>query len=319
MLWRLLQGLEESVERLLGQHVHLVNDVHLVMSDLRRNAHLVHQLSDILHRVVGCSVQLENVQGTLLVECAAGLTVVAGFSVCLKVQAVDGLGQNARASGLAHASGSTEQIRLGYFTREDGILQRGGQCSLSNDQLKIPGTVFSCGYNVFSHVCLSGGCMSPASGKEKFSHSQWGMPAWLVLTNLILLPLSKGMVFQEDSCPAPILFVSFPARRTMERLKAFFAALLKQKYLKYIITLAIFALVICFLDGENNIFRRMDLNRQISNLKVEIDNYRKEYDENTRKLELLQSDTVSIEKIARENYFMKKPNEDIFVFKEDLE
>lgn len=104
----------------------------------------------------------------------------------------------------------------------------------------------------------------------------------------------------------------------MDRIKAFFSALMKQKYLKYIITLAVFVLIICFLDDENNIFRRMDLDRQISDLRSEIENYRKEYDENTQKLEQLQSDTVSIEKIARENYFMKKPDEDIFVFKEDL-
>lgn len=104
----------------------------------------------------------------------------------------------------------------------------------------------------------------------------------------------------------------------MERIKAFFAALMKQRYLKYIVTLAIFALIICFLDEDNNVFRRMELDRQISDLKKEIESYRKEYDENTQKLELLQSDTVSIEKIARENYFMKKPDEDIFVFKEDL-
>ncbi len=104
----------------------------------------------------------------------------------------------------------------------------------------------------------------------------------------------------------------------MERIKAFFAALMKQRYLKYIVTLAIFALIICFLDEDNNVFRRMELDRQISDLTKEIESYRKEYDENTQKLELLQSDTVSIEKIARENYFMKKPDEDIFVFKEDL-
>ena len=38
---RLLERLEECVERLLREHVHLVDDEHAVAANLRRNAHLV--------------------------------------------------------------------------------------------------------------------------------------------------------------------------------------------------------------------------------------------------------------------------------------
>ena len=47
--------------------------------------------------------------------------------------------------------------------------------------------------------------------------------------------------------------------------------------------------------------------------------YRAEYEENTRRLNELAVDSGAIEKIAREKYLMKKPNEDIYVFQEDIE
>ena len=50
-----------------------------------------------------------------------------------------------------------------------------------------------------------------------------------------------------------------------------------------------------------------------------LDRYRAEYEENTRRLNELAGDSGAIEKIAREKYLMKKPNEDIYVFQEDIE
>ena len=54
-------------------------------------------------------------------------------------------------------------------------------------------------------------------------------------------------------------------------------------------------------------------------MRGEIDRYRAEYEENTRRLNELAVDSGAIEKIAREKYLMKKPNEDIYVFQEDIE
>ena len=48
--------------------MHLVDDKHLVASELRRDACLLHNLLDMFHRVVACSVEFENVERTLLVE-----------------------------------------------------------------------------------------------------------------------------------------------------------------------------------------------------------------------------------------------------------
>ena len=74
---------------------------------------------------------------------------------------------------------------------------------------------------------------------------------------------------------------------------------------KYLITFVLFVVLVGFLD-ENSIVRRLGY-------------YREEYEENTRRLNELAVDSGAIEKIAREKYLMKKPNEDIYVFQEDIE
>lgn len=87
---------------------------------------------------------------------------------------------------------------------------------------------------------------------------------------------------------------------------------------KYLITLAAFVVIVGFLD-ENSFVRRMGYANEISRLNSEIDRYRAEYEENTERLNELAVDSGAIERIAREKYLMKKPNEDIYVFEEDIE
>jgi len=71
-----------------------------------------------------------------------------------------------------------------------------------------------------------------------------------------------------------------------------------------------------FID-ENSILYRMELAKEEANIRSEIEKYREEYRESTKRLNELNADSNSIERIAREKYMMKKPNEDIFVFAED--
>lgn len=85
---------------------------------------------------------------------------------------------------------------------------------------------------------------------------------------------------------------------------------------KYIITVVAFAVIIGFLD-ENSLFRRLAYEREISQLKEEIEKYRADYEENTKRLNELNSNPDAIEQVAREKYLMKKPNEDIYVFEDN--
>ena len=95
---RFLQGLQKRVECRLAQHVHLVDDVHLVFALLRWNANLVHDAADVLHLVVGGRVELKHVERHRLL---------------LSVKAVDGFGEDSRRGGLPHATWPAEEVGLG--------------------------------------------------------------------------------------------------------------------------------------------------------------------------------------------------------------
>ena len=84
---------------------------------------------------------------------------------------------------------------------------------------------------------------------------------------------------------------------------------------KYMITVLIFIVVIGFQD-ENSLIQRVKHRSEISALNSEIEKYRKQYEEDTEKLKELTTNPEALEKIAREKYLMKKPDEDIFVFEE---
>jgi cell division protein FtsB len=99
----------------------------------------------------------------------------------------------------------------------------------------------------------------------------------------------------------------------MTRLGAFWLFLRRRKYL---ITLLVFAVIVGFLD-DNSLARRFDNAREAARLTNEIEHYRAEYDRATEQLNALAVDSSAIERVAREKYFMKRPNEDIFIFKGD--
>lgn len=84
---------------------------------------------------------------------------------------------------------------------------------------------------------------------------------------------------------------------------------------KYLITIAAFLVIIVFLD-ENSLIQRAKHQQEINTLNAEIEKYRKQYEEDTEKLKELTNNPEAMEKIAREKYLMKKPNEDIFIFEE---
>lgn len=85
---------------------------------------------------------------------------------------------------------------------------------------------------------------------------------------------------------------------------------------KYLITLLLFAVIIVFVD-ENSVMHRLKYYREEIRLREEIEKYRAEYEASTELLNELEADSGAIERVAREKYLMKKPNEDIYVFEED--
>lgn len=98
----------------------------------------------------------------------------------------------------------------------------------------------------------------------------------------------------------------------MDRLFGIWRFIGRRKY--WIATIAFFS-IIGFLD-ENSWVRRAKYEHEINTLKREITKYRTEYEESTERLNELTTNPEAIERIAREKYLMKKPNEDIYVFED---
>ena len=63
--------------------------------------------------------------------------------------------------------------------------------------------------------------------------------------------------------------------------------------------------------------RRLQYELQISDLKKQIKEYNERHSTDTERLRQLKRDPQAIEKIARERYFMKADDEDIFVLSDD--
>ena len=87
---------------------------------------------------------------------------------------------------------------------------------------------------------------------------------------------------------------------------------------KYLIVVIIGVAVVGVLD-ENSFIQRVKYEMQISDLKAEIAKYDKTFQSDSRRLKELKNNPKEIEKIAREQYFMKADDEDIFVLSTDLQ
>lgn len=81
---------------------------------------------------------------------------------------------------------------------------------------------------------------------------------------------------------------------------------------KYVATLICFVLLMCF--AENNIFVTMRLRQELSGLKDEEKQLREEMKSDSAHLEMLRGDIDAIERYGREVYYLRRADEDVFVF-----
>ena len=98
--------------------------------------------------------------------------------------------------------------------------------------------------------------------------------------------------------------------------KTFVSGLAHVWYMKYLLVCVIGVLIIGFLD-ENSILSHINNMRRINDLKEEIKVYEDLNKSNKAKIRQLQENPKMMEKIARERYFMKADDEDIFVLSAD--
>lgn len=89
-----------------------------------------------------------------------------------------------------------------------------------------------------------------------------------------------------------------------------FLKLLKNKYLIVLVALGFWLL---YFD-KNDLFSQLDLVNRCNKLKAEKEYYIAEITKNKKEIDELKHNAKSLETFAREKYYMKRDNEDVFVF-----
>jgi len=82
---------------------------------------------------------------------------------------------------------------------------------------------------------------------------------------------------------------------------------------KYLLTLGLFVIWMLFFDRQD-VFTQIRLNKSSIEVQEEKEMYIREIAETKQELSWLKSNS---EKFARENYYLSKPQEDVFIFVEE--
>jgi len=85
---------------------------------------------------------------------------------------------------------------------------------------------------------------------------------------------------------------------------------------KFVITSLIFGVWILLFDQNNMLDRFHDV-KKLNELKQEKEYFKQKIQEDQRRMKELMSDKESLEKFAREEYLMKKDEEDVFLVIEE--
>ncbi len=83
----------------------------------------------------------------------------------------------------------------------------------------------------------------------------------------------------------------------------------------YVVVIAVF-LFITFVVGDSNLYKRYVYNEKIRRLEREIRHYKKAIEADRHKLEDIRTNREGLERYAREEFYMKRPNEDVYIIEE---
>ena len=132
--------------------MNLVDDENLVGALLWLKTDLVGQIPDVFYRIVGGSIQLNDVKGLLFCKSLTGRALAACFTFRCAVQTVDGTGQDPGSGGLTYTARSAKQECMRQLILTNGILQRPYNVLLANHIGKPGWTIFSCGDYKGRHI-----------------------------------------------------------------------------------------------------------------------------------------------------------------------
>jgi cell division protein FtsB len=104
--------------------------------------------------------------------------------------------------------------------------------------------------------------------------------------------------------------------KVLSNIKVFALKVLHSQATKYTVVCLLGVLIVGFLD-ENSIWSHFKNKQRISDLEEEIAKYNAGYERDQAQIRELNRNPKAVEKIARERYFMKADDEDIFVLSDD--
>ena len=122
MLRRLLDDFQQGIEGRNGEHMNLVDDIHPHFHLGGGIDGVVPEVPDVIHAIVGGSIDFQHVHAGAGIDGPAGLAAVAGVAV-IRVQAIHRFGQNLGAAGFAGSPGTGEQVGVAHFPRHQLMLQ----------------------------------------------------------------------------------------------------------------------------------------------------------------------------------------------------
>ncbi len=102
----------------------------------------------------------------------------------------------------------------------------------------------------------------------------------------------------------------------MKKVKSLLLRIYHIPALKYIVVALIAVVLIGFVD-ENSVWNHIRNKQRISELEDEIEQYTARWHQDQEKIRTFDGNPKAIEKIARERYFMKADDEDVFVLSDD--
>ena len=91
-----------------------------------------------------------------------------------------------------------------------------------------------------------------------------------------------------------------------------FKEVLRKLNNRYIYATLVFLVVILFID-QFNLFEQIRLHKSLKDQKQQIEYYDQEIKDSKAYLNALQNDTSTMEKVAREQYMMKRDNEVVYI------
>lgn len=162
VLGRLFQRLQEGVERLLREHVNLVDDIDFVACARRRVAHAVGDLAHVVDTGMRRGIHFEDVDVPAFhdrLAVHAHLRHVDGRSLHRAVRqfVIQCAGENARGCRLADAANTGENPGLGNTARLERIRNGADHGLLADQIVEIGGTIFA-GEHAVAGAGRWGGC-----------------------------------------------------------------------------------------------------------------------------------------------------------------